>query len=148
MFTTNLQATTATGNFQRGNMLARGTRMGGGMGGSGFYPLIAFFGFLLFVLFIFITVRLIRLAKHRSENDGFGYRQHRHEMRQMHEGCQKHERNQRHESYEGENKPYQTSAKPWAQGKPDEAVEILRKRFAAGEIKKEEFEESLQILKG
>ena len=134
MFTTKLQATTATGNFQRGNMLARGTRMGGGMGG--FQPLLAFFGFLLFVLFIFITVRLIMLAKHRSENYGFGYRQHMHEMRELHEKCA------------CENKPEQArkNQNPWLQEKPDAALEILRKRYAAGEINKEEFEEKTRIL--
>lgn len=134
MMTGNLQATMPqAGNFQSGAILEQGAETLRHMGGFGFYPLFVFFGFLLFVLFIFITVRLLQLAHHSDGNYGFGYKHYMHEMR---------------EKYEHEHKPEQKVKSPWLQERPDAALEILRKRFAAGEIKKEEFEEKEQILKG
>lgn len=138
MMTGNLQTITAqAGNFQSGAILERGAETLRHMGGFGFYPLLAFFGFLLFVLFIFITVRLIQLACHSDGNHGFGY------PRQL----QKKYINKKR-AYENKLEQTLKNQNPWQQERPDAALEILRKRFAAGEIKKEEYEEKEQILKG
>ena len=129
MFAENIQAITATaGNFQRGMMIERSARMGRAMCGFGFHPLLAFFGFLLFVLFIVFVIRAIKFAHYNHGNYGFGYRHQLHE-RYSNEKCACENRpNQNHEAQN-----------PWMHKKADEALEILRKRYAAGEINKEEY---------
>jgi uncharacterized membrane protein len=137
MMTGNIQAiTTQTGKLQNGVIIERGMRMGRSMGGFGFHPLLAFFGFLLFILFIIFVIRAIRFAHRSDGNYGFGYLRHMHEMHN-------------HDKCACENRPDQNreNQSPWSHEKADAAMEILRKRYAAGEINKEEFEEKERILK-
>lgn len=113
---------TTAGNIQRGMQFERGMRMGG------FHPILMLLGFLFFVLFIIFIVKMIVIAR-SGYGFGFGCGM-RHHMHQMNEGSPEKMRN------------------PWIHEKSDEALEILRKRFASGEINKEEFEEKEKILKG
>jgi len=89
-------------------------------GWAGGYMLM---GFLCLVFFIALIVWIIRMATWRRYGMGCrrGYMRHMHGM---------------HDDYD------------MMQGKQDEALDVLRRRFAGGDITKEEYEERLKVLNG
>jgi uncharacterized membrane protein len=112
------------GNFQNGAQFERGLHMGG------FPPLMGWVGLLLLILFIALSIRIIlNISRDRIGYGNPGYLRHIRET-------------------EEESEQITEMKNSWKPSKPDEATEILRKRYATGEINKEEFEEKAQILKG
>jgi uncharacterized membrane protein len=104
----------------------RGMQIGRGMHAGYFHPILMLLAFMFFVLFIILIVKMVVFARSRY---GLHYEM-EHHFHQMN-GCD-HEKMGHCHMHE----------------KSDEALEILRKRFASGEINKEEFEEKEKILKG
>jgi putative membrane protein len=91
----------------------------GGMWGGGHL----FMGLLCLVFFIALIVWIIRMATWRRHGMGCGMGG----MRHM------------HSMYDD---------RDLMQNRPDEALDILRKRFASGDMTKEEYEERLKVLNG
>jgi len=79
-----------------------------------------FMGLLCLVLFIALIIWIIRMVTWRRH--GIGYRMGH--MRGMHDGSD------------------------MMQGNQNEALDILRKRFASGDITKEEYEDRFKVLSG
>jgi putative membrane protein len=91
----------------------------GGMWGGGHL----FMGLLCLVFFIALIVWIIRMATWRRHGMGCGMGYMRH-MHGMHDD------------------------RDLMESKQDEALDILRRRFAGGDITKEEYEERLKVLNG
>ncbi|MFZ2413012.1 MAG: SHOCT domain-containing protein [Candidatus Cryosericum sp.] len=96
-----------------------GRGMWGGMWSGG----RIFMGLLCLLLFIALIVWVIRMVTWRRHGMGCGMR-HMHGMYGMHDG------------------------RDLMENRPDEALDILRKRFASGDMTKEEYEERLKVLNG
>jgi uncharacterized membrane protein len=98
---------------------ARYGGVGRGMWGGG----MVFMGLLCLLFFIALIIWIVRMVTWRRH--GMGCRMGRiHGMYGM------------HDDYD------------LMQGKQDEALDILRRRFAGGDITKEEYEERLKVLNG
>jgi uncharacterized membrane protein len=82
-----------------------------------------FMGLLCLLFFIALIVWIIRMVTWRRHGIGCGLGYMRH-MRGM------------HDDYD------------MMQGRQDEALDILRKRFASGDITKEEYEDRVKVLSG
>jgi uncharacterized membrane protein len=100
-----------------------GSRGFGGVMGFGGMGLIAVIGglfmFLLFICLIVLIIRALVWGPRYRRMGGMGYRMHG-----MHGHDMEHDMDE------------------------DEAMQVLRHRFAAGEISKEEYEDRLKTLKG
>jgi uncharacterized membrane protein len=82
-----------------------------------------FMGLLCLLLFVAVILWIVRMVTWRRHGMGcgMGYRRHMHGM---------------HDDYD------------MMQGNQDEALDILRKRFASGDITKEEYEDRVKVLSG
>ncbi|MCX6097526.1 MAG: SHOCT domain-containing protein [Caldiserica bacterium] len=90
----------------------------GGWGGG--YMLMGFLCLVFFIAFIVWIIRMVTWRRH-GIGCGMGYMRH---VRGM------------HDDYD------------MMQGRQDEALDILRKRFASGDITKEEYEDRVKVLSG